>query len=285
MPRSNKRFILFFSLLIVLSFTLAACLSTDNQTTATSESSESVPETIQTTTAETTPVTETESEPDPIVERPSEDNPVIALTFDDGPSLRDTGKLLDLLAQEEVAATFFVLGSQIDMGREDLVKRAWEEGHEIANHGYSHKVLRGIAESEIREELESTSSLIKNITGQQPGLMRPPTGAYDEQVARVSGELGMSVINWDWISCPEDWNHHDNPDHIANHVIETAQNGHIVLLHDTNEATIAAMPEIIKGLKERGFRFMTVSEMLSWLGDEHPAPGKVYFTYSMPEND
>lgn len=252
---------------------------------------DTVPSTTETTTEATTSQTEPVETtaaptptPDPASIPPSDDAPVVALTFDDGPSLRDTGKLLDLLAAEEVAATFFVLGGQIEMGREDLVKRAFDEGHEIGNHTYSHQILTTIDTAQVRQELADTSSLIESITGSQPTVMRPPTGAWSDEIAAVSEELGMAVVNWNWQSCPEDWNHHDDPAYISDHVIETAQNGHIVLLHDVNEATMASMPDMIAGLKARGFRFMTVSQMLAHLGEGHPRAGGVYHTYAEPDN-
>lgn len=248
--------------------------------------------TSETTTAATTittepPVESTEAPsptPEPADLPPSDDAPVIALTFDDGPSLRDTGTLLDLLAAEEVPATFFVIGSQVEIGREDLVRRAFEEGHEIGNHTYSHQILTNLDATEVQQELSDTSDMIENIIGSKPTVMRPPTGAWSDEIAAISEEIGMAVVNWNWQSCPEDWNYHDDPQHISDHVIETAQNGHIILLHDTNEATVASMPDMIAGLKARGFRFMTVSQMLEYLGEGHPQAGGVYHTYAEPEN-
>lgn len=240
-------------------------------------------------TSETAPIVETTAAPTPTPEPdladlpPSEDAPVVALTFDDGPSLRDTGTLLDLLAAEEVPATFFVIGSQVEIGREELVKRAYDEGHEIGNHTYSHQILTTLDQAQVRQELSDTSDMIENIIGSKPTVMRPPTGAWSDDIAAASEELGMAVVNWNWQSCPEDWNHHDDPQHISDFVIETAQNGHIILLHDTNEATVASMPDMIAGLKERGFRFMTVSQMLEHLGEGHPQAGGVYHTYAQPE--
>lgn len=245
------------------------------QTTAVPETTtEFVPE----TTAEPSPTPQPTPEPLP----PSLENPVIALTFDDGPSLLDTGGLLDLLAAEEVKATFFVLGSQIerDAGRAELLRRAWEEGHEIANHSYSHMIFPGEEAAAVREELAKTSQLIESITGQSPAVMRPPTGAYDDQLLEISRDLGLAIVNWSWQSCPEDWNHKEDPEYIAGYVIANAANGHIILLHDTNSATVASMQDMITGLKERGFRFATVSELLAWQGEGHPVAGEVYHQYT-----
>lgn len=273
--------------LLAATLVLSGCLFSAEAETAVTTTSEAVVETSAVETEkpiETTLAPTPTPEPEPTDLPPSEDAPVVALTFDDGPSLRDTGKLLDLLAAEEVKATFFVLGGQIEMGREDLVKRAYDEGHEIGNHTYSHQILTTLDAAQVKQELSDTSTLIENIIGSQPTVMRPPTGAWSDEIAAVSKELGMAVVNWNWQSCPEDWNHHDDPKHISDHVIKNAQNGHIVLLHDVNEATMASMPDMIAGLKARGFRFMTVSQMLAHLGEEHPRAGGVYHTYAEPEN-
>ncbi len=214
--------------------------------------------------------------PSPTPPPPSEEYPVIALTFDDGPSSRDTGTLLDLLAAENVKATFFVLGNQIDAGRSELVKRAFDEGHEIANHTYSHLTLTDLNPEQITEELDRSNQLIQEITGVLPTLMRPPLGAFNEDVQSVCQNLNLAIVSWSWQSCPEDWNLRGQPEVIAEYVITHAANGHIILLHDTNASTVEAMPAMIQGLKDRGFRFMTVSEMLSWQDDGAPLPGEVY---------
>ncbi len=217
----------------------------------------------------------------PAGEAPSAAHPAIALTFDDGPSTRDTGKLLDLLKAEQVPATFFVLGDQIDAGRQALVQRAAGEGHEIGNHTYSHVTLRKLDAARVRSELTRTSDLITRVTGKRPTLMRPPTGAYDDTTIAVARELGLALVNWSYQSCPEDWNHRGDPKYIADYVVSKAANGHIVLLHDTNSSTMEAMPAMIQGLKARGFRFMTVSQLLAYAGAGEPAPGKAYFQLSI----
>ena len=106
--------------------------------------------------------------------------------------------------------------------------------------------------------------------------MRPPENSFDDTTKAVCSELGLAIISWSWQSCPEDWNHRGEPDVISQFVIDHAANGHIILLHDTNSTTMEAMPAMIKGLKEKGFRFMTVSQLLSYAGEGEPLPGKVY---------
>ena len=256
--------------------------SDTQETTETEPEDASDPEeTTEEATEETTATDETAAQAPP-----SDESPVIALTFDDGPAVDGedqlTERLLDILAEENVSATFFVLGSQIDAGREATLLRTYQEGHEVANHSYSHVIFTETDEQRIRDELTRTNELIENITGQRPRLMRPPTGAYNTLVKDISRELDLAIVNWSWQSTPQDWNYHDNPEPILEHVLEHAANGHIVLLHDTNRATLEIMPSMIAGLKEKGFRFMTVSELLSYLDDDHPEAGAVYTHFAPP---
>jgi peptidoglycan/xylan/chitin deacetylase (PgdA/CDA1 family) len=231
--------------------------------------------------AQTKPTTvlETTAAPEPTIYSgpPSEEHPVIALTFDDGPSTDLTGPLLDILLEKRVKATFFVLGNRLQSSkaRGDLLRREVAEGHEIGNHTYSHQILKKTDSATTRDELVQTTDLIQSLAGVTPTIMRPPTGGYSATTEEVTRELGLTIVNWSWQSCPEDWNHKDDPDLIANFVIENAANGHIILLHDTNSATLAAVPRIIDGLTEKGFRFMTVSELLAYSSEGPPGPGDV----------
>ncbi len=225
----------------------------------------------------TPPESSATSEPTAYSGPPSDEHPVIALTFDDGPSTDLTGPLLDVLLEKKVKATFFVLGNRLQSSqvRGDLLRREVAEGHEIGNHTYTHQILKKADAATTRDELVRTTELIESIAGVTPTIMRPPTGGYSATTEDVTRELGLVIVNWSWQSCPEDWNHKDDPDHIANFVIENAANGHIVLLHDTNSATLAAVPRMIDGLVEKGFRFMTVSELLSYSSEGMPEPGTV----------
>lgn len=244
----------------------------ENQIDATSVSSGQ-----SATAAESKPTTAPEStaapEPTAYSGPPSAEHPAIALTFDDGPSTKLTGSLLDVLKEKQVKATFFVLGTLLNGSREDLLRREVAEGHEIGNHTFSHQILKKADAATTRDELVRTTDLIQAIAGVTPTIMRPPTGGYSATTEDVTRELGLVIVNWSWQSCPEDWNHKDDPDYIADFVIENAANGHIILLHDSNSATVAAIPRIIDGLAEKGFRFMTVSELLSYSSEGMPEPG------------
>lgn len=206
---------------------------------------------------------------------PSDEHPAIALTFDDGPSTDLTPQFLDILREKNAQATFFVLGNRLYGAREEILRREVAEGHEIGNHTFSHMILKKADAATTRDELVRTSDLIAKIAGVTPTIMRPPTGGYSAVTETVTTELGLVIVNWSWQSCPEDWNHKNDPDAIADFVIENAANGHIILLHDTNSATLAALPRILDELTAKGFRMMTVSELLAYSSEGMPSPGTV----------
>ncbi|WP_027086916.1 polysaccharide deacetylase family protein [Cohnella panacarvi] len=191
---------------------------------------------------------------------------VIALTFDDGPDSEDTPAILDLLRQYEAKATFFVVGKRVEE-YPDLVIRESLEGHEIANHTYSHPYFnRRDSSQKIRKEMEQTNDAIVQVTGQQPHLFRPPGGYYSEQLVRVSKYFHYRIVLWSWHQDTEDWNK-PGVDKIVNKVLNNARNGDIALFHDHVQGstqTIAALERILPELKRRGFRFVTVSELLSY---------------------
>lgn len=194
------------------------------------------------------------------------DEKIIALTFDDGPDPMDTPAILELLKKYDVKATFFVVGKKVEMYPE-LAKREVLEGHELANHTYSHLYLnRNMTEQRIRNEIKKAEEAIFKTTGQKPTLFRPPGGFYSENVIRVLKKAGYRIIMWSWHQDARDW---DRPgvNKIVNSILQKTQKGDIVLLHDYVEGetqTIEALKQILPQFKERGFRFVTVSELLAY---------------------
>lgn len=181
----------------------------------------------------------------------------VALTFDDGPLPKTTGPLLDILAKEQVPATFFMLGVQAN-AHPQLVKRVAAEGHEIGSHTWSHQYLTEMPTKTIRDELTRTNALLKKLTGQQPTLLRPPYGATNANVAEAARQVGMAQILWSVDT--RDWQHRDAQRVAA--IATTATRGSIVLMHDIRESTVAALPGIIQDLRAKGYVFVTVSELL-----------------------
>jgi len=198
----------------------------------------------------------------------SENEKMIALTFDDGPG-RHTQELLDLLAEHNSAATFFVLGDRITGSHRQILRNAVEQGSEVAGHTWSHRLLTALTYEEAKREIQSANDAIFEITGIYPKFLRAPFGLFNNDVRDISKELGLSLINWN--IDPEDWRNRD-VDIIYEHIIAAAGNGGIILLHDIYESTLEAMRRVIPALIGAGYRLVTVSELL---GDA--VPGNIYY--------
>ncbi|MFI9050444.1 polysaccharide deacetylase family protein [Streptomyces sp. NPDC053427] len=193
----------------------------------------------------------------------------VALTFDAGPS-ENTNRLLDILKKEKVHATFFMLGKNHVAERPAEVKRIDAEGHELANHTWSHKILTDIEPGEAKRELSRVQDAVKKITGKTPRLMRPPQGRTDENVSRVSKELGLAQVLWSVTA--KDYQTTDSA-LITKRVLDQTERDGIILLHDIYKGTVPAVPGIIEQLKKRGYTIVTVSQLLS---PAKPEPGMVY---------
>jgi peptidoglycan-N-acetylglucosamine deacetylase len=197
------------------------------------------------------------------------DGPFIALTFDDGPQEKLTPKLLDLLAEHHIKATFFVIG-QNAAEYPDIVARAAREGHEIGNHSWSHPNLAKMSDENVRRQLRETDDAIKQATGKRPTLMRPPYGNLStRQKQWVHQEFGYKVILWD--VDPLDWKR-PGPSVVTNRIMKETRPGSIVLSHDIHPGTIEAMHDTLNQLEAKGFKFVTVSELIAMAKPETPAP-------------
>ncbi|KPC61921.1 polysaccharide deacetylase family protein [Streptomyces chattanoogensis] len=193
----------------------------------------------------------------------------VALTFDAGPS-ENTNRLLDILKKEKVHATFFMLGKNHIAERPAEVKRIDAEGHELANHTWSHQILTDIEPAEAKRELSRVQDAVRKITGRTPTLMRPPQGRTDESVSQVSKELGLAQVLWSVTA--KDYQTTDS-DLITKRVLDQTERDGIILLHDIYKGTVPAVPGIITQLKKRGYTIVTVSQLLS---PAKPEPGMVY---------
>ncbi|MEO3976114.1 polysaccharide deacetylase family protein [Streptomyces sp. CAU 1734] len=193
----------------------------------------------------------------------------IAMTFDGGPG-KDTPKLLDTLKKEKVPVTFFLLGKKHIVKYPQVVKRLSDEGHEVANHTWTHKRLDTLTRDEIRRELLLTQNALEKLTGKKPGLMRPPQGRINDDVTAVSKELGLAQILWS--ATAKDFSTNDSA-LIRKRILKQSSRDGIILLHDIYDGTVPAVPGIITELKKRGYTFVTVSQLLA------PAkanPGEIY---------
>jgi peptidoglycan/xylan/chitin deacetylase (PgdA/CDA1 family) len=180
----------------------------------------------------------------------------VALTFDDGPDPVLTPKLLDILAAQNVKASFYVVGRRVATWP-GIVQRAFQEGHEIGNHTWDHPQLPSLSSREVEAEFSRTDAAIKAATGVAPATIRAPYGAQSARIAEIAAP--RPLVLWDTDTL--DWLHQDRE--YVTRVADRSPVGKIVLMHDIHRPTIAAVPGIIRDLKARGISFVTISEFLA----------------------
>ena len=196
------------------------------------------------------------------------DGPYIAMTFDDGPHATNTPKLLEMAAERHIKLTFFVLGECVEQNP-DVLRQEVAAGHDIGNHSWSHPNLAKLSDANVRSQLQRTEEIIVKTAGIKPKLMRPPYGELTKrQRILVNHDFGYNVILWD--VDPLDWKR-PGSDVVAQRIIAGARPGSIILSHDIQPPTIAAMPQVFDALLAKGFKFVTVSELLAMnKGGERP---------------
>lgn len=186
----------------------------------------------------------------------------IALTFDDGPHPYYTGKILDILDEYGIKATFFFVGQNVEY-YSDAAEKVMAAGHEIGNHTYTHHCVRALGHDELIKELGRCEDAIFELDEYRPRVFRPPEGAFNDDVEKTAQSLGYSVILWSIDT--RDWDH-QSPDNIMKNVMTNVKSGDIILMHDYighNSPTPDALRMIIPALIERGYHFVTVSELIS----------------------
>lgn len=198
----------------------------------------------------------------------------VALTFDDGPNTVTTPKVLDLLAQYDIPATFFVIGRNIDRKSAKVMLRAKAMGCEIENHTQTHPHLSELPTESIKSEIEATSAAIEKYTGEAPRFLRPP---YLDWNAGVASATGLTLVGG---YCPDDWDSNQTVQGRIDGVRANIKDGDVLLMHDfaNNEDTVEALRTIIPELLDRGFTFVTVSELfkLRWPDGQSPRHEQIY---------
>ncbi|MCC5576788.1 polysaccharide deacetylase family protein [Microtetraspora sp. AC03309] len=190
----------------------------------------------------------------------------VALTFDDGPG-NYTSTVLDVLARHQARATFFLVGEMIGKDDRPVLRRMVAEGHELGNHTWDHRDLTAMSDAGLRREIVRTEKLVEDLTGVRMHGMRPPYGATDRRVTEETRRLGLAQILWAIDTL--DWR-----DRVPKLVVQRstkAKPGEIVLMHDIHKTTVEALPRLLKVLDEKGFTYVTVSELFG-----HLTPGKRY---------
>jgi polysaccharide deacetylase family sporulation protein PdaB len=200
-----------------------------------------------------------------IIKNGSKEKKVIALTFDDGPHPKYTSEILDILDEYDVKATFFVLGKFAE-AYPDIIRRQWEEGHEIGNHTYSHINIKKASKDNLQKEYKKTQEIVYSVTNSKPKLFRPPYGSFDEKTIDIVEKNNSVIVLWSYKQDSKDWS---NPEvnKIVNTTLSNIENGDIILFHDYiyyNEShTVEALKKIIPELKNRGYEFVTISELIN----------------------
>ena len=233
---------------------------------------------------------------------------LIAITFDDGPHATYTPKVLDMLKEKGVHVTFFVLGENLQSsGQRAILKRAFDEGHEIGSHSYNHPDFKTLSSDEITEQLQKTDSAIEAVIGETPILFRPPYGSYNQSVSQQSQKAivlwSIDSRDWDHISTKSIKNYaaangvseeaaketlinellfegftytsggkeYTNPS-----VVSQLHHGSILLFHDIHPASCDAVSLLIDYLKQSGeYELMTVSQLIE-TEQRAPMAGDVY---------
>ncbi|QTN31766.1 polysaccharide deacetylase family protein [Akkermansiaceae bacterium] len=184
----------------------------------------------------------------------------IAITFDDGPHPQNTPRLLDMLAQRNIKATFYVIGRSVDL-HPGVLRRTVAEGHEIGNHSHTHRLLSKLGDSELRQEMQRCQDAIGRAAGVRPRTMRPPYGGLlQRQRELVHSEFGYPTVLWS--VDPLDWKR-PGPSVVTSRILSSTTAGGIVLAHDLHSQTVDAMPATLDGLLKRGFSFVTVSQLIA----------------------
>lgn len=186
---------------------------------------------------------------------------VVALTFDDGPHYKTTAKILEVLREKHVRATFFILGENAKNSPQ-LLAQELADGHEIGNHSYSHRHLNHLSKATITEEISKAEKEIMAIAP-KPAIFRPPGGLFNRTVLEAAQEQGYTTILW--TIDPHDWTRPPTQQ-VIDQTLSHAKPGNIVLMHDgqyplpTPEALVA----IIDKLQQQGYEFVTVTELLQY---------------------
>jgi polysaccharide deacetylase family sporulation protein PdaB len=184
----------------------------------------------------------------------------VAITFDAAWSAEDTDEIIEILSDFNAKATIFVVGTWVDSNPE-AVKNFYDNGHEIANHSDTHKLFSKVSREEVIKEIEECNKKIEAITGEKVKLVRAPSGDYDNKSIEIAESMNMKMIQWSVDSL--DWKKL-SVDEIYSRVVTKTENGSIILFHNGVKNTPEALKKILEKLKNDGYEFVTVSELIYW---------------------
>jgi len=211
--------------------------------------------------------------PNKVFRRSVEGKKLVALTFDDGPSPETTPKLLDVLMEKDVVATFFELGFKVEKNPE-ITQRVAREGHEIGSHTMWHQNLIRVTKGAAEDDIETAKEVFREVLGKDVELTRMPYGNSNKFTAEIAGTplIYWSVDTRDWESL--------NSEAVVEQTTDAVYDGAIVLMHDIHPSTVEAVPEVVDELREEGYEFVTVSELAELRGVELE-DGETYFGFGL----
>lgn len=198
------------------------------------------------------------SNPEAAIWRGGAEEKIVALTFDDGPKPELTEMLLNVLRQESVLATFFIIGRHA-AAHPELVTKIVNAGMEVENHSYTHPNLTALPPEFVEREFVKTISTIRIPTGKRPKYFRPPGGNLNGEVSRIAADYGMTPCMW---TVDGDSLETGRPERLIDFVLTRTNPGAIILLHNGRATTVEAMPKIIEGLRRKGYSFVTIEELV-----------------------
>ncbi|ERI95191.1 polysaccharide deacetylase [Clostridiales bacterium oral taxon 876 str. F0540] len=186
---------------------------------------------------------------------------VVALTFDDGPDSKTTPRILDILKKNNIHGSFFFIGNRINQ-YSSVVKRTYEEGNLVLSHSFSHPELTKKSAKEVKNEFISAENAIYSVIKKKPAIVRPPYGAVNETVLKEASEEDLKLTIWSTDTL--DWSQKEKANIVKN-VVDNVRPGEIILMHSNEDkaTTAEALPEIITKLKEKGYSFVDLSELLN----------------------
>ena len=189
------------------------------------------------------------------------DEKVIYLTFDAGYENGNVAKILDVLKEENVPGAFFVLGNLITRNP-DLVRRMTDEGHTVCNHTVHHRNMSSVPGEELLSELHELEVLYEKTTGKPMAkFYRPPEGRFSEANLKALSDAGYKTIFWSFAYPDWDNNKQINPERAKNMILANAHSGEVMLLHPTSSTNAAVLGDVIRALKNEGYRFGTIEEL------------------------
>ncbi|MBH5320756.1 polysaccharide deacetylase family sporulation protein PdaB [Paenibacillus sp. GSMTC-2017] len=190
------------------------------------------------------------------------DKKVVALTFDISWGDKRAEPILEVLKEKKITQATFFLSSPWSQSHPELVKKIQDAGYEIGSHGHKHDFYSKLTEEEIRKQITTANTILTDLTGKKPSLIRLPNGDFDKRVLRIAEELKYTVIQWDTDSL--DWMN-IGTEKIVNRVVTRTHPGDIILMHasDSVTQTHIALPAIIDQLRGDGYDFVNVSQLIS----------------------